>query len=96
MEIKTKFDIGQEVWIIKQYKKQKDVFEEENFYKIENYIIIGIYACVLSDDLIKNKYHFDNWYKVERYGFMEDLAEKLIFATKAEAEQKLKEIENER
>ena len=95
MEIKTKFDIGQQVWVIKQYKKQKDVFEEEKFYKIENYIIVDIYACVYSDNLIENKYHFDNWYKVERYGFMEDLAEELIFVTKEEAEQKLKEKNDE-
>ena len=97
MKIETKFDIGQEVFVVKQYKKEKHAFEEpEKFYKIENYIVVSIYASVHSSRLLKNDYYFLNCYRLSRYGFEEDFMEEQMFATKEEAEERLKELEEEK
>lgn len=76
MEIKTKFDIGQKVWIaIKNFYKTED--------RVERKTIKGIAiekGCIV--------YYFYE-------GIIDDVFnEEWCFATKEEAEQKLKEIEN--
>ena len=77
MKIKTKFDIGQKVWVaIKNFDKTED--------KVEKKTIKGI---MIEKDLIVYYFYEEIIYDV----FNEDW----IFATKEEAEQKLKGIENE-
>ena len=76
MEIKTKFDIGQKVWVaIKNFYKTEDMVEKKT-----------IKGIMIEKDLIAYYFYegiiYDTFY------------EEWVFATKEEAEQKLKEIED--
>lgn len=78
MQIKTKFDKDQVVWLIDPIKKQE---------------IISAIVDEISVFLDRNG-ELEIYYELFRYGDFGWYDEKWLFATKEEAEQKLKEIEN--
>lgn len=79
MKIETKFDIGQPVYYIFESIREKD-----NIYYIERDIHFGII-----EDIDISPYTI--WYKING----KEMFERHVFATKEEAEQKLKELKNE-
>lgn len=85
MEIKTKFDIGQKVWFI----GNKFNGEENSLYMGKISTIVIVYRGVIFD-----KESHDISYEVD-CGFFANMYEERLYATKEEAEAKLKEIKNE-
>lgn len=89
MEIKTTFDIGQGVYVIGKYLRNKSWFEDETYYEIKEVEVIGVHI-----EILLNK-DLNIWYELNNMGVIFAYKEEEIYATKEEAEQKLREIENE-
>ena len=83
--IVPKFKIGQEVFIVNTEYLYKQ------HYKVEQYKVVGVY------DKIDRRGNHVRWYTLDygnskRYNFLE----RNVFATREEAEQRLKELQEER
>ena len=85
MKIETKFDIGQEVWFI----GNKFNGEENSLYMGKIRTIVVVYRGVIFD-----KESYDITYEVD-CGFFANVYGQRLYATKEEAEAKLKEMQDE-
>lgn len=78
MEIKTKFDIGQEVFCLIGYQDNK----------IHKTKIEAVFTNFFKDE----EYNFISYRIVDEYDYVHKIPEEQIFATKEEAEQKLADL----